>query len=144
MSLEDRISALTEAITKNNELLSTLISKAQAKVEASAPKAAKVEVEVEETKVKADDAEEAPRRRGRKPKAAKIPSVADMKDAAKAYLDAADDEDDYKQRRAVIKKIVEKFGVERFTEIAEEHRAEALAMLNGEGDGDGEEEDDVV
>lgn len=142
MSLEDRISALTEAITKNNELLSTLISKAQAKVEASAPKAAKVEAE--ETKVKADDAEEAPRRRGRKPKAAKIPSVSDMKDAAKAYLDAADDEDDYKARRATIKKIVEKFGVERFTEIAEEHRAEALAMLNGEGDGDGEEEDDVV
>jgi|GEM_PF-1924214 len=142
MSLEDRISALTEAITKNNELLSTLISKAQAKVEASAPKAAKVEAE--ETKAKADDAEEAPRRRGRKPKAAKIPSVSDMKDAAKAYLDAADDEDDYKARRATIKKIVEKFGVERFTEIAEEHRAEALAMLNGEGDGDGEEEDDVV
>lgn len=142
MSLEDRISALTEAITKNNELLSTLISKAQAKVEASAPKVAKVEAE--ETKAKADDAEEAPRRRGRKPKAAKIPSVSDMKDAAKAYLDAADDEDDYKARRATIKKIVEKFGVERFTEIAEEHRAEALAMLNGEGDGDGEEEDDVV
>lgn len=138
MGLEQAIVELTEAVKANNELLTVLTSKARASVEAPAPKS-----KVDEPKAKSEDAEEAaPKSRGRKPKAEKAPSVSDMKNAAQAYLDAADDEDDYKARRATIKKIVEKFGVDRFTEIPEGHRAKALAILNGEGEGD--EEEDVV
>lgn len=133
MSLEERIAELTEAIKENSALLTVLTSKARSNIEVPAPKS--------EAKAKSDDSDAAPKRRGRKPKA-KVPSASEMKNAAQEYLDSADDEDEYKSRRAKIKAIVEKFGAAKFTEIAEEHRAEALAMLNGETEE--EEDDDVV
>jgi hypothetical protein len=136
MSLEERLAELTDAVTKNNELLTILTSKARASTEVEAPK----------SKAKSEDSgeTEAPKRRGRPPKKDKVPSAADMKKAAQAYLDEATDDDDYKARRQLIKEIVNKFDAPKFTEIPEEHRAEALAMLNeDQSDGDGEE-DDVV
>ena len=135
MSLEERIAELTEAIKENSALLTVLTSKARSNIEVPAPKSEA------KSEVKSDDSDAAPKRRGRKPKD-RVPSASEMKNAAQEYLDSAEDEEEYKSRRAKIKAIVEKFGAAKFTEIAEEHRAEALAMLNG--DTEEEEDDDVV
>lgn len=81
----------------------------------------------------------------------KVPSTADLKKAAESFLDkAGNDEDDYNERRAHLKKVVAKYDAPRFTEIAEDDRAAAIAMLNdfdkGSDDegGRGKDEDDDI
>lgn len=131
MSVEAALKELTDAVKENSDLLRGLTSKAKS-------------AKAEESKRSArdDDGEEDPKPRGRgrpagSTKKAKVPSAADMKKAAETYLkEAADDEEEYEERRNKIKSIIKKFGAPKFTEILEEDRAEALDLLKGDAEDD--------
>jgi hypothetical protein len=132
MAIEAALAAVAEALNKNSALLETLVSKAKAGLE---PK----KVADEPKKVADDEAkevveEEAPKRRARAPKEdapkkVKAPTVAEISQATKAYLEGVDDQEEYAARRNVIKGIIAKFGAPKMSEIAEEHRAEAIEIL---------------
>ena len=95
-----------------------------------------------------DEPEEEPKRgRGRPPKA-KALSATDMGEKAREFCEAAgDDEDEFKDRRALVSKLAKKFGAAKFSEIsaAEDQTAALDALkeyLDGEGEGDDEGEGD--
>lgn len=135
MSIESSIDALTAAVKENTETLkAAMTGKASA---TTAPKG---------------DDKEKPAPRSRSTKAAdKAPSTADMKKAAESFLDkAGNDEDDYNKRRAHIKKVIAKFDAPKFTEIGEDDRKDAIAMLTefdedgaGDDEGRGRREDET-
>lgn len=120
MSLEQKIDDLTAAIAK---LTTTIEGGFTGKATTAASD--------DKGKDKGDDKEKATGTRAtRKPAAEKVPSTADLKKAAEAFLDkAGNDEDNYADRRAHIKDIIAKFDSPKFTEIAEGDRKDALAML---------------
>ena len=143
MALEEEIRALTAALNRNSDLLEGLTAKANAAKGAEPVKKA----EVEKTEAPAKKAEaEAPaekKTRGR-PKAEKAPSEADMVAATKKFLDV-EAEDEYNARRDFVRKLVEKHGVQKMSQIAEDKRAVALEALDnytrGEPDEAGDEDD---
>lgn len=138
VSLEAKIEALTDALKENTELLKALTAKAKANVSAE-PKAS----------TKTDDGDEKPasrstsRGRGR-PKKDKAPTAAEVKKATEAFLDV-EDEDEYAERRKIIKKLIAKYGAAKMTEIEEGKRASALSDMEAYCNGDeidfGEDDD---
>lgn len=145
MALEEEIRALTAALNRNSDLLEGLTAKANAAKGAEPAKKA-VETEKDESatakKVEAEPAAEK-KPRGR-PKAEKAPSEADMVAATKKFLDV-EAEDEYNARRDFVRKIVDKYGVQKMSQIAEDKRAAALESLDnytrGEADEAGDEDD---
>jgi len=125
MSLEDKIDALTVALEKNNELLTFMTSAARKGLEAGAAKAPV-------TAAPTADAEPAKTTRAprgaAKDKAPKIPTVKEISDQTKAFLDVKD-EDEYTERRAFVTKIVEAFAVKKMSEIGDGDRQKALDYL---------------
>lgn len=149
MSIEERLAELTEAIRENSELLRTITAKATGGM-SSSTKAGKDDDEDEKpsrTRRSAKDEDEKPARTRRsakddddtKPARAsrtkKAPSVAEMKEKATAFLEGADDDDDYKARREAIKELSKDHGSDKFSEIDEDKRADALDDLKGIEDG---------
>lgn len=115
MSLEQVIIDNTAAMNRNSDLIEVLIGRASGATGAGAGGAEKPAAK--------------PAAKPRAPKEAKAPSEKDMKDAATKYLDVSD-EDEYNARREKVKDICGKFGAAKFTEIAEDKRAEALELLS--------------
>ncbi|MEN3144581.1 hypothetical protein ABDF71_21565 [Ochrobactrum sp. WV_118_8] len=129
MSIEEALKANTEALNRNSELLEFLTSKARdgltGKDESTKPAKASAK-ETEEKK---------PASRSRSTKAPKAPSAKDMSEATTNFLDV-DDEGEYKDRRDLVKQIVDKFGVKKMSEIEEEDRQTALDFLDTYKNGD--------
>lgn len=137
MSLEENLEVLTAALNRNSDLLEGLTAKAKAGVAAST--GGKTE--------KADkaDAEEEKPRRTRKPvadKKEKAPTVAEMKKAAEAFLDV-DGEDEYNDRRALVRAIADYFEAGKFTEIDAKDRALASKLLAMAADGENIDADSI-
>lgn len=134
------LEANTAAILRHNEILEGLKAGKQTAVQA--PKS--------DDKVDAKDApakdEEAPKRtrassKDKAPKE-KAPSVAEMKDAATKYLDVAD-EDEYNERRAVVRAITDHFKAAKFTEIETGDRLMASKLLEMAASGENFDKDDI-
>lgn len=122
MSLEESIAELTKALNRNSDLLEGLTAKAKGSVSA---KEAASDEKPASTRGKAKEEEKAPRGRGR---AAKAPSAAEMKAAGEKFVDVTDD-DEYAERRKLLRAIVDYFKTEKFTTIEEGDRALALQLL---------------
>jgi len=145
MSLEASIKELTEAVNRNNELLEFMTSAARKGINEKST--ATTDAAPSE---KATDTEAAPKRTRRKA-APKAPSTKDMAEATTKFLDV-DDEEEYKARRELVKKIVDRLGAKKMSEIEEGDRQGALDMLeafkNGDdpfaGDDEGEGDDDLA
>ena len=141
VSLEAKIEALTDALKENTELLKALTAKAKANVSAEPKASTKADDD--------DDGEEKPasrstsRGRGRL-KRDKAPTAAEVKKATEAFLDV-EDEDEYAERRKIIKKLIAKYGAAKMTEIEESKRASALSDMEAYCNGDeidfGEDDD---
>lgn len=133
MSLEAEVKELREAIRENSELLKVLTSKAKSSISTDSKD------EGEEEKPKTT------RTRRAAPKKEKAPTVAAVKKAAEDFLDV-DDEDEYAERRKIIKKLTAKYGAAKMTEIEEGKRAAAIADMEAYKNGDeidfGEEDED--
>lgn len=140
MSLEQAMVDLAAALNRNSDLLEVLTSKAKS---ATAPKTEeptkpveKAEEPVKRTRAKAEEAPKAeePVKRTRA-KAEKAPTEAQMVEATKTFLDV-EEEDEFQDRRSLVKKIVGHYGVDKMSQIAEESRQEALNMLEAYKAGD--------
>jgi hypothetical protein len=146
MSLEAAIESLTEVIRKNNELLSTLVAKANANL--------KDKVDAKPARGNDDGGDdngddgvgekEAPRRgRGRPPGSKnkeKAPSIDEMKLKATSFLEDATDDSDYDERREALKKLTARFKAAKFSEIPENQRQDALDELREIAENWGKEE----
>ena len=135
MSLEEKIDALTAALTRNSDLLEGLTSAAKAKT-ASAPaadseKAADAPKRGRPAKAEAEAA----------PKKAKPPTPEEMASATTKFLEV-DDEDEYAKRRALVKRIIGKHEVKKMSEIAVDQRQGALDAITAYQAGDATEYDD--
>lgn len=144
MALEEEIRALTAALNRNSDLLEGLTAKANAAKGAEPVKKAEAE-KAESAPAKKAEAEPAAEKKPRgRPKAEKAPSEADMVAATKKFLDV-EAEDEYNARRDFVRKLVEKHGVQKMSQIAEDKRAVALEALDnytrGEPDEAGDEDD---
>lgn len=115
MSLEKAVEELAEAVRENNELLRGMTAKAKAATGGTTSKA------------KDEDGETKPKTtRASKPKAV---SSKEISDKTKEFLDVSDD-DEYEERKLIVKKIVKKYGVEKVSEIeSADDRTEAMALL---------------
>lgn len=131
------IEELTAALKENSALLKTLSGKTAGAAAADTKPASKTTTK---PATKAEE-EEAPKRgRGRPPKD-KTLSVTEMAEKARAFAEAAnDDEDDFKERRALLTKLAKKYGVGKFSEIKGEDQAPALAALKEYEEGEAEDE----
>ena len=138
--LREATAELREAVKENSELLKFLTSAARGGLTgkeeskpAKATAAAKEEPKKPATRSRAAAKKE------------KVPTTKDMADATKAFLEV-DDEGEYKDRRALVKDIVDHFGVGKMSEIEEDDRQKALGMLetykNGDDPFEGVGEDD--
>lgn len=156
MSLEEALKANTDALNRNNELLEFMTSAARNGLAAKgeSPKAEPAKGEPSKAETTKPDAEEAAptrRRRAAAPKPPKALSTKEMADATTKFLDV-DDEDEYKARRELVKKIVDRLGVKKMSEIEEDDRQGALDKLEAfragddpfEGEDDGGDEDDLA
>ena len=113
--LTSAVVALTEVVQAQTTLIQTGTAKAAAKTEAAAPK-------TEAAAPKAD-----------KPKApAKAKAVTEeaLREKFGGYLTSSTDKAEKRRLTATVKPILEHFGVERVTEIAEESRAEAIGYAD--------------
>lgn len=138
MSIEAAIAELTAAVKENTEELRFLTSAAR---DGAAKNSART------TTKPAEEAEKPTRSRSRSTKE-KVPTVKEISDATKSFLDV-DDQNEYEDRKDIVKRIVEKFKAKKMSEIDDKNRAEAMRMLDvakagddpfdGE-DGDGEED----
>lgn len=140
-SMEELIAAIKEN-TATLKALSGKTADAASTTKASTTKASTAKTSAKE------EAEDEPKRgRGRPPKA-KTLSATDMGEKAREFCEAAgDDEDEFKDRRALVSKLAKKYGASKFSEIsgAEDQTAALDALkeyLDGEGDGDDEGEGD--
>lgn len=121
MSIEAKLDALTAAVTELTEVMKSGMT-GKTTVAASSK-------DDDKSKDKDDDGDKPRTTRTRSTKA-KAPTESDMKKAAESFLDkAGNDEDNYNDRRAHLKKVVSKFDAERFTAIAEGDREDALKAL---------------
>ena len=129
------IEALTTALLDLTEEIRILTS---ASKKASAAATANTKPEEDEkpsrsrsTKTKEDDK---PATRSRSTKV-KVPTVKEISEATKAFLDV-DDQDEYEDRKNVIKGIVKHFDAPKMSEIADADRALALRALEAAKAGD--------
>ena len=114
--------ALTEVVQAQTTLIQTGTAKAAAKTEAAAPKTEAAATKTEAAAPKAD-----------KPKAAaKAKPVTEeaLREKFGGYLTSSTDKAEKRRLTATVKPILEHFGVERVTEIAEESRAEAIGYAD--------------
>lgn len=138
--MEELIAALKE----NTATLKALSGKT---AEAGTTKASTTKASTTKTSPKEEAEEEPKRGRGRPPKV-KALSATDMGEKAREFCEAAgDDEDEFKDRRALVMKLAKKFGAAKFSEIsaADDQTAALDALkeyLDGEGEGDDEGEGD--
>lgn len=138
MSIEAALAKLTAAIEENTEELKFLTSAARAGQTAQkdkpAPKAAATE-----------EAEKPARATSSRSRKEKAPTVKEISDATKAFLDV-DDETEYEERADIVKRIVKKYKAKKMSEIDDANRAEAMKMLevakNGDDPFEGEGGDD--
>lgn len=134
MSLEDLLKENTAALNRNSDLLEgiTNAAKANLKNSTATPKD-EVEKPASKPRAKATD------------KPAKAPTVKEVTDQTKEFLEV-DSDDEYNERRAFVKKIVGKFGAEKMSELEEGDRRAALDYLVAYKAGDAtdldEEEDE--
>jgi hypothetical protein len=117
MSIETLLADVADALRENSELLRGLTSKAKAGT-ADSGKTSRASDEGDEDK---------PSKRTRTTKP-KVPTSKEIGTATSSWLEV-DDEGEYNHRKNIIKKILEKFEAPKMSEIAEEDRAEAMALL---------------
>ena len=138
MSLEEALAANTAALKENTAVLKALSGKtAEAAGSKTTERAAG---SASKTK---DEGEEPKRGRGRPPKA-KTLSATEMGEKAREFCESAgDDEDEFKERRALCTKLAKKFGASKVSEIAgaddQTEALEALREFAEDGGGDGDE-----
>lgn len=155
MSLEDAIKANTAAILAHNALLEKMIGAGGAPTKPAADKAA----DKPASKPTADKAASKPA--ADKPKASsgkkKELTQEDVAKKVSEFLKTGDD-DERADRKALVKKIIEHYEVDRFTNIEPADYAEALGMLaahergedpfaedgDDDGDDDGDGEDGMI
>ena len=138
MSIEAAIAELTAAVKENTEELRFLTSAARDGATKNSARASTKPTE---------EADKPARSRSRSTKE-KVPTVKEISEATKSFLDV-DDQNEYEDRKDIVKRIVEKFKAKKMSEIDDKNRAEAMRMLDvakagddpfdGE-DGDGEED----
>jgi len=130
------LEANTAAILRHNEILEGLKAGKQSAVQApkSDEKAAPEKDEEAPKRTRAAKADKVPKE--------KAPSVAEMKDAATKYLDVAD-EDEYNERRAVVRAITDHFKAAKFTEIETGDRLMASKLLEMAASGENFDKDDI-
>lgn len=144
MSLEAAILELVAAVKENTEELKFLTSAARDGATKNASRAS--------TKPAEDGEKTSTRSRGgSRSTKEKVPSVKEISEATKAFLDV-NEEDEYEDRKDIVKRIVEKFKAKKMSEIDDAHRAEAMRMLKiaqagddpFEGEGGKDEDDDLA
>lgn len=141
MAIEEEMKALTTALNRNSDLLERITASAKAKLDGGDTKPAGKPAA---GGTKAAD-EEAP-----KPRVARAPKEkpllpADMSKATTDFLEV-EDEAEYADRRAFVKKIITKFGADKMSTIEESDRAAALAYITAykAGDATDLDEDDIA
>lgn len=135
MSLEAAILELAAAVKENTEELKFLTSAARDGATKNATRTSTKAVEEVE--------KAAPRSRATSRAAKeKVPTVKEISEATKAFLDV-DDQNEYEERKDIVKRIVEKFKAKKMSEIDDKNRAEAMQMLDvaraGDNPFDGED-----
>jgi hypothetical protein len=131
MSLEQRLDALTAALEANTALLAIITERGKANVGAAS--ATKANTDENEDKpattrsTKPSDKDSKPATT-RKPAKEKIPSAADMKAQAEAYLNV-EDEDEYQGRRTNVRAITDYCGGETFSKLEGDARLTASKLL---------------
>lgn len=123
MSLEDKIAALTAAVEANTKVQEAVLAKLNG---SPAGKAA--------AEKPAEKAAEKPADKPAKTTKPKVPSVDELRAVFGAYM-GTKDKDEREVRKGIVAKIVEHYGAERATEIAEDKRAAAMADLKTIEDG---------
>lgn len=148
MSLETLLTGLTEAlnantavVAKHNEILAGLKANKQTSVTAPAKDDEKADAETKPAKSEDKPARTRASSKDKAPKE-KAPSVAEMKDAATKYLDVPD-EDEYSERRAVVRAITDHFGAAKFTEIETGDRLLASKLLAMAASGENFDADNI-
>lgn len=143
MSIEEALAGLTKALERNSDLLESLTNKAKTAA-AKAEEQPKAEEKADDAPTKrtrttagaAENSDAAPTKRTRATaKSEKVPTEAQMAEATKEFCDV-EPEDEYEERRALVKKILAHFGVEKMSHIEPESRNEALGMLEAYKNGD--------
>ncbi|MFC3724468.1 hypothetical protein [Neoaquamicrobium sediminum] len=137
MSLEERLDALTTALNRNSDLLEGLTAKAKAGAAAAADKG-----DDKPARGKDKDDDKPARGKGKATKE-KAPTVAEMKKLAEDYLDVSD-EDEYNERRTLIRAIVDHFGAEKFTAIESKDRLVASKLVSMAADGENVDPEDIA
>ena len=126
MALEEEIARLNKNLERHNALLEQVLGNAEKNVKGGT---ADTKADAPKADTKADTKADAPKAtRGRQVKEKAI-SPDDMAKATTDFLEV-DDEDEYANRRAFVKKIITKYGAPKMSAIAEEDRKEALAYLD--------------
>lgn len=137
MSLEERMSALTAALERNSDLLEGLTAKAKAGAAAASEKG-----DDKPARGKDKDDDKPARGRGKATKE-KAPTIAEMKKLAEDYLDVTD-EDEYNERRTLIRAIVDHFGAEKFTAIDSKDRLVASKLVEAASAGENVDPEDIA
>lgn len=143
MSLEERLEALTEALKENTAHLAIITATAAAKTSAAAT-ADKGKADDKADKGKSAEKADKPatRTRASKPAKEKLPSAADMKAQAEAYLNV-EDEDEYQERRDIVKAITEYCGGGTFSKLEGDNRLTAHKLLTYAAKADDFDPEDV-
>lgn len=131
MSIEQALSDLTAALKENSALLSALSAKAKAGVAAA-----------EKSDSAKGNGDDKPARGRGKPAKEKTPTVAEMKDLATSYLDVTDEEE-YNDRRTLLRAVVDHFGAEKFTSIENKDRLIAFKLIQMASDGENVDPEDI-
>jgi len=162
MSLEQAMADLTAALKEHTALLKGGAANLAAKAGGTKPADKPADKPASKPADKA--AASKPAAGNKKPKA---PTEENLREKFGGYLSSVEDKAEKRRLTATVKPILEHFGVERVTEIPEEHRAEAigycdlliagfeedgvdgaeavdLELSNEEGDGEGEGDDGVL
>jgi hypothetical protein len=119
MSLEDKIEKLTAAIEKQTALIEKGVAKAS-----TGPAAAAAAAKPAAAAAAAKPAAAKPA--GKPAAKPKHPTEEELREKFGGYLTSVSDKAGKRALTETVKPILEHFGVERVTEIPEEHRAEAM------------------
>lgn len=144
MSIEEKLSTMTDALNRNSDLLEQMLSGGKATAASAGAKAGTT-------------AAAAPKAAAKKPAGKKAaPTEEAIRTAFGAYMSGTKDKAEREERKGYVAKIIEYFGAARVTDIAEESREQAMSFVesltNGdvpeeladEGDGDGDDDDALL
>lgn len=115
MSIEKLLEDLTDAIRENTETQKTFLAAAKGRTSEGGKAAVK------------DEDEEKPKRT--RTAKVKVPTSKELGTKTSAFLEV-EDEDEYENRKSIIKKIVSKFDAAKMSEIEEDNRLEAMELLD--------------